>query len=175
MNVGDVPRLADAFPEAAVLGAALRAAGLTVAVAESCTGGLLGAALTAIPGASEYFVGGVVAYADAVKRDALGVGQAILDAEGAVSGAVARAMAEGARHQLGTDIGLSITGVAGPAGGGDSKPAGLTWVGCAGPGAPVVAVRSVADSGREGNRAEAVRLALRLCLTSVSAIENLTP
>ena len=173
--MGGVPGLADAFPEAAELGTALRAAGLTVAVAESCTGGLLGAALTAVPGSSDYFVGGVVAYADAVKRDALGIAQAMLDSEGAVSAAVARGMAEGVRQRLGTDIGLSVTGVAGPGGGGEAKPAGLSWVACAGPGVPVAAVRSIADSGREGNRAEAVRLALRLCLTAVAAAESAAP
>src|SRR5438132_6007263 len=84
-----------------------------LAVAESCTGGLLGAALTDVPGSSDYFLGGVIAYADRVKRDQLGVPSVVLETEGAVSAGAAIAMATGVRTLLGADIGLSITGVAG--------------------------------------------------------------
>ena len=151
------------------MGVALREAGLTVAVAESCTGGLLGAALTAVPGASDYVLGGVIAYADAVKVELLGVSEGQLATRGAVSEEVAAAMAEGVRERLHSDVGLAVTGVAGPDSEGRDKPPGLIWVACAGPGQALSAVRNLEDLGREGNRATAVRLALRLCLTAVSA------
>jgi len=102
---------------------------LTVAVAESCTGGLVAAALTEVPGSSGYFVGGVVSYADAAKATLLGVPEASLAAHGAVSAQVARAMAVGARARLGTAIGASVTGIAGPDGGSPEKPVGLTYIG----------------------------------------------
>jgi PncC family amidohydrolase len=167
--MGGDPLLSDAFPEAGRVGLALRRAGLTVAVAESCTGGLLGAALTAVPGASLYVLGGVIAYADPVKVAILGVREEVLAAQGAVSEAVAQAMAEGARRRLGSDVGLGVTGVAGPDGEGDGKPVGLIWVACSGPGDAMSAVRNLEDRGREGNRATAVHLALRLCLAAVEA------
>ena len=102
--------------------------GLTVATAESCTGGLVAHAITEIAGSSAYFLGGFVTYADQVKRDQLGVAVELLAAHGAVSAQVARAMAEGARSRLGTTIAVSITGIAGPGGGSDEKPVGLTYV-----------------------------------------------
>jgi PncC family amidohydrolase len=105
--------------------------GSTVALAESCTGGLVAAALTAVPGSSGYFLGGVVSYADEAKRGLLGVDPAILAAHGAVSAQVARAMAEGARARFGASIAASVTGIAGPDGGSDEKPVGLTYVGVA--------------------------------------------
>jgi len=113
---------------AEVVLAACRARGLRLAVAESCTGGLLGARVTAIPGASDTFRGGVVAYDDAVKREQLGVDPAILAAHGAVSEEVAKAMASGVRARLGAAIGVGITGIAGPDGGTAEKPVGLVWV-----------------------------------------------
>ncbi|HEY6379470.1 MAG TPA: nicotinamide-nucleotide amidohydrolase family protein [Candidatus Dormibacteraeota bacterium] len=170
--MSSAPLLTEAFPEAGQVGQALRQAGLTVAVAESCTGGLLGAALTATPGASLYLLGGVVAYADAVKVALLGVSEELLAAQGAVSEAVARAMADGARRLLGADIGLGVTGVAGPSGEGAGKPPGLMWVACLGPGDALTAIRNVEDAGREGNRAIAVRLALRLCRAAIEAASS---
>jgi PncC family amidohydrolase len=104
---------------------------LTVATAESCTGGLVAHAITEIPGSSACFRGGFVTYADDVKRDQLGVPQELLDAHGAVSAQVARAMAEGARSRLGASVAVAITGIAGPAGGSAEKPVGLTYVGVA--------------------------------------------
>jgi PncC family amidohydrolase len=101
---------------------------LTVATAESCTGGLVAHAITEIAGSSAYFLGGFVTYADDVKRDQLGVPAELLASHGAVSAQVARAMAEGARSRLGTTIAVSITGIAGPGGGSDEKPVGLTYV-----------------------------------------------
>lgn len=105
-----------------------RAAGRTIAVAESCTGGMLGARLTAIAGSSDVFLGGVIAYANAVKVRELGVSAGDLERDGAVSETVVRAMASGVRAKFGADIGLAITGVAGPGGGTPEKPVGLVWI-----------------------------------------------
>ena len=105
--------------------------GLTVATAESCTGGLIAHAITEVAGSSAYFRGGFVTYADDVKRDHLGVAPELLDAHGAVSAQVARAMAEGARGRLGADLAVAVTGIAGPGGGSAEKPVGLTYVGVA--------------------------------------------
>ncbi len=104
---------------------------LTVAAAESCTGGLLAEAITSVPGSSGYFLGSVVSYADAAKRDLLGVPAAILDAHGAVSAQTARAMAAGARAMFGSSLAVSVTGIAGPDGGSPAKPVGLTYLGLA--------------------------------------------
>ena len=105
-----------------------RASGLTVAVAESCTGGMLGERLTAIPGSSDVVRGGVIAYSNAVKRSMLGVSDAMLAEHGAVSEQVARAMATGVRRALDADVALAITGVAGPGGGSTEKPIGTVWI-----------------------------------------------
>lgn len=157
------PRLADAYPESAEAATALLAGGLSVAVAESCTGGLLGAAITALPGSSRYMRGGVVAYANDVKVELLGVPAELIEAHGAVSEAVALAMAAGVRRRLHADLGLGITGVAGPGADGTDKPAGLIWVAVAGPSGRRRAVRLEGDHGREANRGAAVRAVLRLC------------
>ena len=105
-----------------------RARGLTVGTAESCTGGMLGARLTAIPGSSDVVRGGLIAYANDVKRTLLHVDAAVLDAHGAVSEPVVRAMASGGRKVLGVDAALAITGIAGPGGGSADKPVGTVWI-----------------------------------------------
>ena len=105
-----------------------RALGLTLATAESCTGGLVGERLTSVPGASDVYLGGVVAYADSVKKEQLGVSSELLREHGAVSAAAAAAMAEGVRERLGAEVGLAVTGVAGPGGGTPEKPVGLVFV-----------------------------------------------
>jgi nicotinamide-nucleotide amidase len=105
-----------------------RARGLTLATAESCTGGMVAERLTSVPGSSAVFVGSVVAYADAVKTGELGVPAAILEAHGAVSSETAAAMAAGVRGRLEADVGVAVTGIAGPGGGTDAKPVGLVYV-----------------------------------------------
>lgn len=126
----------------------LRHGNATVAVAESCTGGLLGARLTARPGSSDYVLGGVIAYANAVKVGALGVAADMIERHGAVSAQVAEAMAAGVRARTGATYGLATTGVAGPAGGTPGKPVGLVFVACAGPaGCRVVRERFPGDRG----------------------------
>jgi nicotinamide-nucleotide amidase len=110
-----------------------RARGLTLATAESCTGGMVAARLTDVPGSSEAFVGGVVAYADGLKRAELGVPEDVLSRHGAVSAETAAAMSRGARERLGADVAVSVTGVAGPEGGTPEKPVGLVYFHAAGP------------------------------------------
>jgi PncC family amidohydrolase len=137
--------------------------GLRVAVAESCTGGLLGHAITMVPGASTYFVGGVIAYADEVKEALLGVPASLVEAHGAVSAQVARAMAEGARSRLGADVAVAVTGIAGPGGGTAAKPVGLTYVAVAGPGGAEVR-RHQWTGDRDANKRASVLAALELLL-----------
>jgi PncC family amidohydrolase len=105
--------------------------GLTVATAESCTGGLVGHCITENPGSSGFYLGGVVSYADEVKVQQLGVSADLLERRGAVSADVAAALAVGVRERLGSDLGVSVTGVAGPGGGTKTKPVGLTYVAAA--------------------------------------------
>ncbi|WP_415399020.1 competence/damage-inducible protein A [Synechococcus sp. W4D4] len=134
---------------AAVVLERLRERGQTVAVAESCTGGGLGAAMAAVPGASDVFLGGVIAYSNRVKQQVLGVPQALLETHGAVSDPVAEAMAEGARRLTGADWALAITGVAGPGGGTEQKPVGLVHIAVAGPsGCSSEGIRFGASRGR---------------------------
>jgi nicotinamide-nucleotide amidase len=116
---------------AAALGQLLRDRGLTIAVAESCTGGGVGAALTSVPGSSDYFLGGHIVYSNQSKVSVLGVDSGVLRAHGAVSEPVAVAMAEGAREALGADLAVSTTGVAGPGGGTPTSPVGTVWIACA--------------------------------------------
>ncbi|HUF02142.1 MAG TPA: competence/damage-inducible protein A [Gaiellaceae bacterium] len=110
-----------------------RARGLSLATAESCTGGLVAARLTSVPGSSDVFRGSVVAYADDVKADELGVPRAVLERHGAVSEEAARAMAVGARGRLGADVAVAVTGIAGPSGGSEEKPVGLVFLHALGP------------------------------------------
>jgi nicotinamide-nucleotide amidase len=115
-------------PLEAVVGRLLREHGRTLAVAESCTGGMLGERITNVAGASDYFLGGVVAYADAAKQALLGVPAELLERHGAVSEPVARAMAEGVRARFGADFGISTTGISGPGGGSPEKPVGSVCI-----------------------------------------------
>jgi len=131
----------------------------TIAVAESCTGGLLGARLTAVPGSSRVVQGGVIAYANEVKTRELGVAPSDLEAHGAVSEPVARAMASGVRAKFGTTIGIGITGIAGPDGGTPEKPVGTVWVAVDVDG-DVHAVSAIIPGDRGEIRQRAAQLAL---------------
>jgi PncC family amidohydrolase len=135
--------------------------GLTVSVAESCTGGLLGAALTELTSSSSYFLGGVIAYADSAKTRLLGVEERTIATHGAVSGPVALEMARGARHLTGADIAISITGIAGPTGGTEQQPVGTTYIAVSGLGSDRVE-RYVWTGDRAENRAASVRAALTM-------------
>jgi nicotinamide-nucleotide amidase len=117
-----------------VVGQQLRAKRATLATAESCTGGLIGRMITDTPGSSEYYVGGVVAYSNALKQELLGVEAELLASHGAVSEAVAAAMAEGCRARLASDWTIAVTGIAGPGGASENKPVGLVYASLAGPG-----------------------------------------
>jgi len=118
-------------PVEETLGDALREAGHTLATAESCTGGLAGSLLTDVPGSSDYFDRGVVAYSNDAKQTALGVSRESLDADGAVSESVAAELARGIRDTATTTWGVSTTGIAGPTGGSPDKPVGLVYIGVA--------------------------------------------
>ncbi len=138
-----------------------RAQGLTLATAESCTGGMIAERLTSVPGSSDVFLGGIVAYANEVKVRHLGVPPEVLEAHGAVSPEVAAAMASGARERLGADVAIADTGVAGPGGGTDEKPVGLVYVGVETPSAArVIDFNYPAD--RQAVRARAAVAGLHL-------------
>jgi PncC family amidohydrolase len=150
------------------LGELLRRQGLTVSVAESCTGGMVGSLITDQPGSSAYFLGGVIAYSNELKRVELGVSPALLKQVGAVSGEVATAMADGARSRFSSDLAVSVTCIAGPDADGTKKPVGLTYV----------AVASAAgtesheyrfEGDRWSNRRQAAEQALRLLAAEVRA------
>jgi nicotinamide-nucleotide amidase len=139
----------------------LRDRKLTIATAESCTGGLLAGRLTDLPGSSAYVLGGVVSYANEVKQDVLGVPARLIADLGAVSAEVAEAMATGVRGVLGADVGVGITGIAGPDGGTPDKPVGLVYL-CVADGAATRARRVVIPGGRAEIRRRAVVVALHL-------------
>ncbi len=146
------------------LGDLLRARSLTLAVAESCTGGLLGDRITNVAGASDYFLGGVIAYANRVKEEVLGVPAETLEREGAVSRETVLAMARGVRRLLGADVALSVSGIAGPGGGTPEKPVGTTWIALSAPeGAWARQFRWQGD--RLENKTLSAEAALRLLLS----------
>ncbi len=138
-----------------------RTHGLRIATAESCTGGMLGAMLTAIPGSSDVFLGGAVVYADEVKTSLLGVPESLIRDQGAVSEGVARAMADGACERLGSEIGIAITGVAGPGGGTADKPVGTVWIATRIRGA-TTALRRILVGDRDEIRRRACQASLEL-------------
>lgn len=146
---------------AAIVLAGLRARGRTLAVAESCTGGMLGARITAVPGASDVFLGGAIAYANEVKVAVLGVDPAAIQRDGAVSEPVVRRMATGARERTGASVGIGITGIAGPDGGSEEKPVGTVWIGLDVDGT-VEATRVVLSGDRDEVRRRAAQAALDL-------------
>jgi PncC family amidohydrolase len=137
---------------------------LTLALAESCTGGLISSTLTEIPGSSKYFFGSVVSYANRAKRDLLGLSEKVLRTEGAVSKVAASKMALGARKVFHSDWSVSVTGIAGPAGGTPLKPVGLVFIAVAGPKFVKVAKKNFKGSRKKIQRAagcEALKLLLK--------------
>lgn len=149
------------MPLAVRVGDRLARRGLMLSLAESCTGGLLGARLTDAAGASRFFAAGLTTYSNAAKTALLGVPESMVAEHGAVSEPVVRAMAEGARSATAADAALAITGVAGPDGGSPEKPVGTVWIAAA-LGATVTARRFLFDGDREAIRGAAVEQALIL-------------
>jgi nicotinamide-nucleotide amidase len=161
---------------AAALVTSCRAAGFLVATAESCTGGLLAALITAIPGSSAVFERGFVTYSNAAKTESLGVASEILKQYGAVSSETAWAMATGALLHSAADLALSITGIAGPGGGAPDKPVGLVHFGLARRAGAVIAVeKRFGDLGREGVRFAAVATAIELLVEAVQGAQEALP
>jgi nicotinamide-nucleotide amidase len=145
------------------------ARGLRIATAESCTGGMIAAAITDCAGSSAIFGYGFVTYANEAKTSMLGVDPAVIAAEGAVSEAVARAMAAGALQRSGADLAVAVTGIAGPDGGSALKPVGTVWFGLAKRGAVGIAERVVFPGDRAAIRAATVDHALRLLMAAITA------
>lgn len=143
-----------------------RASGKTCATAESCTGGGIGAAITAVPGSSAVFLGGVIAYANAVKREVLGVSADTLATLGAVSAETAAQMAEGARRLTEAEVAVSVTGIAGPDGGSAEKPVGLVWFGLA-TAAGTRTERAIFPGDREQIRAATITHALGMLTAAI--------
>lgn len=158
----------DTLPEVQ-LGTLLREQGLTVATAESCTGGLIAHRLTNISGSSAYLMGGIISYSNEAKRQFLNVQAQTLISHGAVSEQTAAEMVIGVKAAFGVDCALSVTGIAGPGGGTAEKPVGLTYIGMLAPGlvTPVVE-HHVWDAGREANKAFSADAALNLLLRHLS-------
>lgn len=145
------------------LAQALLTHGQTIVTAESCTGGLVGATLTGQPGSSAWFLGGIIAYANSLKTNLLGIPPELLEAHGAVSPDTARAMADGARSRTGADVAVALTGIAGPDGGTPAKPVGLVYIAVASP--TGICVRDYHFTGsREEIRVAATQSALALVL-----------
>lgn len=157
------------------VGELLRKAGATLATAESCTGGLVAERVTRVPGSSDYFVGGAVAYSDRLKTALLGVPAELIAEHGAVSEPVARAMAEGARERLGADYAIAITGVAGPGGGSSDKPVGTVEIAIAGPAQGEVEARRIRYPGdRERIRWMSSQFALEMLRRKLAGLPPFT-
>jgi PncC family amidohydrolase len=162
------PSEADLTRAAARLGVALREHGWRLATAESSTGGLIGHAITTTPGASDYYAGGVICYSNQAKEVTLGVPHELIEAHGAVSEEVAAALAVGAAHRFDTELGLSVTGIAGPEGGSERKPTGTHFVAVARRGHPARVAQHLFAHDRDGNRAAAALAALELAIDEVA-------
>lgn len=148
----------------------LLAARLTLASAESCTGGAFSAACTALPGSSAWYLGGVVAYANAAKTSLLGVPAGLIERHGAVSRPVAIAMAEGARNRFQSALAVAVTGIAGPTGGTPRKPVGTVWIALASPNAPAVARLLRLHGSRHAIQSQTVASLFRLLLSALPLV-----
>ncbi|MGH2428183.1 MAG: CinA family protein [Candidatus Limnocylindria bacterium] len=147
------------------LGDGLRRHGWQLASAESCTGGMIGHVVTQVPKSSDHYLGGIVSYSDAVKAELLGVDAELIERVGAVSPDVAEAMADGALSRFGAaELAIAVTGIAGPDGGTEQKPVGLTYVAVARRGGPARIERRVWEHDRDGNKRASTLLALELAL-----------
>lgn len=145
--------------------AELKDLGVMFATAESCTGGMVASAVTDVPGASDVFDRGFVTYSNEAKNEMIGVELAVIDKQGAVSEAVASAMADGALMRSNADVAMAITGIAGPGGGSDIKPVGLVWFACAATGASTLVTSHVfEDGGRDFIRYHAALFALEMAM-----------
>jgi nicotinamide-nucleotide amidase len=165
---GDVPEMESLVGLARSIQALFIEHGSTLATAESCTGGLVSHVLTEVSGSSAYYLGGIVAYSDPLKRKLLDVPEKTLTSHGAVSAQTAVAMAEGARSRLGADVAVSVTGIAGPTGDTPGKPVGLTYVAVADVGGHDVR-RYTWGADRSGNKLLSAEAALELVLERVDA------
>lgn len=169
MSAAPPPTDDDLLAAAVHLGELLRTRGLRVATAESSTGGLIGHLITEVSGSSAYYVGGVVSYSNEVKERALGVPAEVLMRHGAVSAEVAVRMATGVRDFLRTDLGVAVTGIAGPEGGSADKPVGLAFIATASTVAPPHVERRVWPHDRAGNKRASAVTALDLLANLVAS------
>jgi PncC family amidohydrolase len=163
------PAETDLESAAARLGEDLLAGEWTLVTAESSTAGLIGHVITMVPGASRYYLGGVIAYSNLAKVVELGVPEELIGTRGAVSAEVAGAMAEGAQRRFDADLGVAVTGIAGPDGGGADKPVGLHFVSAVRRGHPPTVERHVFQHDRDGNKASAALAALELARREIRA------
>lgn len=149
--------------------------GLTISIAESCTGGLVCSKITDVPGSSVYFVGGVIAYSNKVKMQMLGVTQEILNTHGAVSAQTAIEMAKGVRKMYGTDIGLSVTGIAGPGGGSLQKPVGLVYLSLEPNTGETICKKCKFTGERKDIRLQSTQIILEMLLEYLQIVANPLP
>lgn len=149
----------------------LRSKELIVSTAESCTGGMIGASITSVPGSSECYGFGFVTYANEAKMKLIGVNDSTLTRHGAVSSETAKEMAEGALNVSGADIAVSVTGIAGPGGGSEEKPVGLVYIGIAVKGSDTVSYRNIFDGTRDEVREQTVIRALNLVIDAAMKIK----
>ena len=161
--------LKEVFAEAAALIKLASEKGVSIGTAESCTGGLIGAAITAIAGSSQCFTGGIIAYDNYIKTKLLGVPPSTLGKYGSVSEKTAERMAAGARERLGVDIAVSVTGIAGPGGGTEEKPVGTVWIGIATKDGVSAKLYEFGDIGRNKVRDATCFAALRALKAALGA------
>jgi len=160
--------LSEIFSLSAQLVEQSRAKGKTIATAESCTGGLIGAAITSAPGSSSIYNGGIIAYHNEVKSNQLDVSPALIETHGSVSQAVAEQMAKSCREKLNVDIAVSVTGIAGPGGGSEYKPVGTVWIGLATEKGVSAELHNFPDMSRNKVRDHTCLAALRILLKTLA-------